>query len=290
MTRPPSLPHLGPDELRERLPMARAIESMRAAFSDDREVPQRLALGVSLFMPGRVGPHTGVKVVSTVPGNPVGLVAVFGPDGSPLGLVDGPTLTAIRTGAGSGLATDLLAPPGARVLAMLGAGAMAADQVEAVRTVRPIERVVVWSRTPARAAALAERVGGEVSASPTDAVAAADVVTAATPATAPLFPAPAPTPAEAGRGSRHYNAVGAFTPGMAELPAELLHAAWVVVDDRAAAAQEAGDLLQASRTPDAEMSDLLAGRAAPPAGVPTVYKSTGIASMDIAAAVAALTP
>ena len=290
MTRPPSLPHLGPDELRERLPMARAIESMRAAFSDDREVPQRLALGVSLFMPGRVGPHTGVKVVSTVPGNPVGLVAVFGPDGSPLGLVDGPTLTAIRTGAGSGLATDLLAPPGARVLAMLGAGAMAADQVEAVRTVRPIERVVVWSRTPARAEALAERVGGEVSASPTDAVAAADVVTAATPATAPLFPAPAPTPAEAGRRFRHYNAVGAFTPSMAELPAELLHAAWVVVDDRAAAAQEAGDLLQASRTPDAEMSDLLAGRAAPPAGVPTVYKSTGIASMDIAAAVAALTP
>ncbi len=99
---------LDPEQTRACLPMADAIESQVAAFSDDVEVPLRLQLGVSLFMPGRVGEHTGVKVVSTVPGNPAGVVMVFDPGGSPLGVVDGPTLTAIRTGAGAGLATGML--------------------------------------------------------------------------------------------------------------------------------------------------------------------------------------
>jgi len=279
------LTYLDASALRAALPMDRAIHAMRAAFTDDREVPPRVALAGSLFMPGRVGAHTGVKVVSTVPGHPSGLVAVFGPDGEPLGVVDGPTLTAIRTAAAAGLATELLARPDTRVLAMLGAGAMAADQVEAVRAVRPIERTLVWSRDPARAEALAARVGAaEPVASIDDAVAAADVVSCATPATRPLFAA------DAVRRGAHLNAIGAFTPEMAELPAALLHQAWVVVDDLAASTREAGDLLQADRPADAEMSDLLAGRADPPAPgtTTTVYKSTGAANMDIAAAVAAL--
>jgi ornithine cyclodeaminase/alanine dehydrogenase-like protein (mu-crystallin family) len=279
-----SLRYLGAEELRERLPMGRAVEAMRLAFGDDREMPARVALGVSLFMPGRVGDHTGVKVVSSAPGNPAGLVAVFGPDGEPLGIVDGPTLTAIRTGAGSGLATELLARPDARVLAMLGAGAMAADQIAAVRAVRPVERILVWSRSRQRAQALVETVGGEVADSTDEAVTVADVVTTATPATSPLFGSDAVRP------GTHVNAIGSFTPEMVELPAGLLDRAWVVVDDRDAAAREAGDLLQAGRPPDAEMSDLLTGRARPPAGLTSVYKSSGIASMDVAAAVAALTP
>ena len=127
---------------RAALSMAAAIDSMEVAFGDDREVPLRTLLGGSLFMPGRAGPDSGVKVVSVVPGNPVGIVAVFGADGSPVGLVDGPALTAIRTGAGAGLATRLFSRSEARVLAMLGAGAMAFDQIEAVRTVRAIERVL----------------------------------------------------------------------------------------------------------------------------------------------------
>jgi ornithine cyclodeaminase len=268
--------------LRAALPMPLAVEAMREAFTDDREVPPRIALAGSLFMPGRVGRYTGMKVVSTVPGHPAGLVAVFGPDGEPLGVVDGPTLTAIRTAAAAGLATALLARPDARVLTMLGAGAMAADQIEAVRTVRPIERTLVWSRDPKRAEALAEQVGAEAVATIDEAVAAADVVTTATPATQPLFAADAVRP------GIHLNAIGAFTPEMAELPPALLHQAWVVVDDLDASTREAGDLLQARRPADAEMSDLLTGRATPTPGATTVYKSTGAANMDIAAAVAAL--
>ena len=273
---------MGPDELRQALSMPEAIEAMRSAFGDDRAVPMRSILGSSAFMPGRVGSHSGVKVVSLVPGNPAGLVAVFGEDGSPIGIVDGPTLTAIRTGAGSGLATDLLAPPHASTLAMFGAGAMAFDQVQAVKAVRPIEQVLVWSRSEERAATLAERVGGVVCLDAERAASLADVICTATPATEPIF---AP---QALRATVHVNAIGAYTPQMCELPPELVRDAFVVVDDRAAAANEAGDLLQAGKPPDAEMSDLLAGRVIPPRQGHTVFKSVGIASQDVAAAVAAL--
>lgn len=267
---------------RQALPMDDAIVAMEGAFGDDREHPVRSLLAGSLFMPGRVGGVTGVKVVSVVPGNPAGVVVAFAPDGSPLGLVDGPTLTAIRTAAGAGLATRLLAPPTASVMAMLGAGAMAADQVAAVRAVRPIEEVVIWSRHVRRAEELADRVGGRAVADANEAAATADVVTTATPATTPLFAAGVL------REDVHINAVGAFTPEMIEVPPEVTARAFVVVDDRAAAAAEAGDLLQAGVEPRATIGDLLAGRVDPPRGGVTFFKSVGIASQDVAAAVAAL--
>jgi alanine dehydrogenase len=255
---------------------------MELAFGDDREVPARTLLGASLFMPGRVGPYTGVKVVSIVPGDPAGLVAVFGPDGAPLGIVDGPTLTAIRTGAASGLATRLLSRPQSRVLAMLGAGAMAFDQVAAVRAVRPIDQVLIWSRSPGRAAAMAARVGGEPVARAEEAVAAADVVCCATPARRPLFDDGSV------RAGTHINAVGAFTPDMCEVPAATVHRAYVVVDDLAAAAEEAGDLIQADRPPVCTLGDVLAGRHPQVGEDVTLFKSVGIASQDVAAAAAAL--
>lgn len=273
---------LDAEETRRCLPMAAAVESQVAAFSDDREVPLRRELAGSLYMPGRVGGLSGIKIVSTVPGNPVGLVLVMKADGSPMGIVDGPTLTAIRTGAGAGLATRLLAAPDASVLTMLGAGAMAFDQIEAVKAVRSIERVLVWSRTLPNAASLAERVGGEVVDNVDEAVALADVVSCATPSTAPLFSAEA-----VGKGT-HINAVGAFRPEMIEVPPGVTQASYVVVDDREAAAQEAGDLIAAGRTPDATLSDVIAGRNTPVSADITFFKSVGVSSQDIAAAIATL--
>ena len=199
-------------------------------------------------------------------------------------MVDGPTLTAIRTAAGAGLATRLLARPDARTMAMLGAGAMAYDQVVAIKEVRPILDVLVWSRNPDHAAALAARVGGQVADDPSEAVAAADVVSAATPSHQPLF---SPT---AVRPGTHLNAVGAFTPVMCEIPPEVVHTARVFVDDLAAAAAEAGDLLQADRTPDGTIGDLVAGRITGRGDAEqiTFFKSVGIASQDVAAGAAAL--
>ena len=260
--------------------MGDAIEAMRTAFSRDREVPLRTLVGSSLFMPGRVGSTTGIKVVSVVPGQPSGIVAVFDEIGEPVGIVDGPTLTAIRTGAVCGLATDLLAPADASTMALLGAGAMAPDQVEAVRAVRPIDRVTVWSRSPRRARDLADIVGGQVATTVPDGIEGAAIVSCATPATSPLF-----EDQDLER-TVHVNAVGAFTPEMAELPQALLDRAFVVVDDIEAAAEEAGDLIQAGRSPDVDLATLLEHGHRP--HDVTVFKSVGIASQDIAAARVAL--
>jgi ornithine cyclodeaminase len=267
---------------REALPMADAVDAMVKAFSGVAQTPLRSIVGPSLVMPGTLDGLMAVKVVSIVPGNPVGLVVVFGEDGSPLGVVDGPTITAIRTGAGSGLATKLLAGEDAGILAMLGSGAMAYDQIEAVRTVRPIERVLVWSRDMENARLMAERVGGEAVGDADEAVAQADVVSCATPATTPLFDPVSVRP------GTHVNAVGAFTPEMAELAPGLLERAYVVVDDVDAAAAEAGDLIRAGREPNANLRDLLAGRAIPGSEDVTVFKSVGIAAQDVAAAGRAL--
>jgi len=273
--------YLNAAQLREALPIPEAIQAMRLAFGPDREHPLRIRVGDSLMMPGRVGHNTGVKLVSVVPGNPAGIVIVCDERGHPLGLVDGPTLTALRTGAASGLATELLAPSGVQTLAMLGAGAMAADQVAAVRAVRPITRVLCWSRNRTRASAFAEAVGGEVADSADAAVAEAGVVCAATPSRSPLFGS------SAVQVGTHINAVGAFLPEMVEIPPEVVGTAFVVVDDLQAALAEAGDLIQAGRQPDATVGDLLAGLRPPP-GRTTLFKSVGIASQDVAAAVAAL--
>ena len=99
---------------------------------------------------------------------------------------------------------------------MLGAGAMAFDQIEAVRAVRPIERVLIWSRSGENARSLAGLVGGEAVAYADNAVAEADIISCATPASLALFDPSLVRP------STHVNAVGAFTPRMAELPPELL--------------------------------------------------------------------
>lgn len=272
---------LDAEATRSALPMIDAIDAMRTAFARNREVPQRQLLGASLFMPGRVGSISGIKVVSVMPGNPVGIVAVFGDDGTPLGLVDGPTLTAIRTGAVAGLATDLLADPAATTMTMLGAGAMARDQIAAVRAVRDIERVLVWSRSFERAAALAEAIDGLAIHEADEAVRATDIVSTATPSTEPLFSASSLS------GRTHINAVGAYTPAMVEIPPETVESAFVVVDDEEAASHEAGDLTSAGRLPDLDLTTLLE-LGTPEHGPLTLFKSVGIASQDIAAASAAL--
>jgi len=273
--------YLDAQATRAALSMRDAIDSMRGAFIGDREMPQRQRLGSSLFMPGRVGETSGIKVVSTVPGHPSGIVVVFSGDGAPIGFVDGPVLTALRTAAVSGLATDLLADPSASTLAMLGSGAMAPDQIAAIRAVRTVDTVLIWSRDYSHAAALAQSVGGAPVRSVNEAVSLADVISTATPSNTPLFDHAAL------RESVHINAVGAFTPEMAEIPTRTVTESYVVVDDYAAAAHEAGDLLQAGRLPDIDLTGLLeSGLPAPHHR--TLFKSVGIASQDIAAAKAAL--
>ena len=273
---------LNAEETRASLPMADAVEAMEHAFSGEAETPLRSLVAGSLVMPGRLDDHMAIKVVSTVPGNPCGLVVLFRSDGSPVGMVDGHVLTAIRTGAVSGLATRLLARENVSTLAMLGSGTIAFDQVEAVRAVRSIDTVLVWSRSADNARALAERVGGEAVADADAAVGVADVVSCATPARAPLFSELSVRP------GTHINAVGAFTPEMVEVPAAVLERAYVVVDDVDAAAAEAGDLIQADREANTTLRDLLEGSHPQIGEDVTVFKSVGVAAQDVAGAQRAL--
>src|SRR3990170_7068055 len=153
------------DDVRAALPMPEAIRAMKDAYrqfsSGQADVPLRTRLeipeagGVSLFMPAfvRESGDLAVKAVSVFPRNPErslptihALMIVFDPQtGKPAGLIEGGTLTALRTGAASGAATDLLARPEATTLAVFGSGAQARTQLEAVCAVRPIHEVLVFS-------------------------------------------------------------------------------------------------------------------------------------------------
>lgn len=294
-------------ELRRLVPMTDAIASMERAFTalaaGEVLQPQRLILEngslLTMMARWRSDPGTVVKVVSLRPTNrlrslpTIHAVAIWiGDSGRPEMLIEGNALTALRTGAASGLATDLLASPDAHVLAIIGSGGQAADQVRAVCAVRPIEEVLIYSPTRENCESLMARLQPElpgvsfsVAASVSDSVGGADVVCCATSAEEPLFQI---TDVAL---NAHVNAIGAHRPDLCELPGELLKQARVVaVDQREAALTEAGDIIQATEKrlliADrlVELGALLADRPLTrPAGW-TVFKSVGVAVQDLAVA------
>ncbi|MFQ5418764.1 MAG: ornithine cyclodeaminase family protein [Anaerolineae bacterium] len=308
-------------DVRRALPMKAAIAAMKrayAAFSAGRvEAPLRTHLPVAsqeaaaLFMPAFVQDEDGdalaVKVVSLFPGNPgrglpfihAAVLVLDAANGRPQALLEGGTLTAIRTGAASGAATDLLARSDSRVAAIFGAGVQSRTQLEAICAVRPIETVFVFDPSQEKAAVFADEMAGvgdipmdvRVADSPGTAVRHADIICCATTATAPVFDDADLKPGV------HINGVGSYTPAMQEIPAETVARARVVVDSRAACLVEAGDLIQPIQAGLftaghiwAELGEIVVGkrdgRAAP--NQITCFKSVGIAVQDAVAAQTAL--
>jgi ornithine cyclodeaminase/alanine dehydrogenase-like protein (mu-crystallin family) len=259
---------LNANEVRNALPMHEAIEAMKQAYSalsaGQADVPRRTRLAIpqrqalSLFMPAYVQTEEvealAVKIVSLFPTNPVrGLayiqaaVLVFDPEtGRAMALLEGSSLTAIRTGAASGAAIDLLARPDSKVVAIFGAGTQGRTQLEAACTVRSIETAFVFDPHPEKAEAFAEEMKGmgplpkdiRVAASPTEAIREADILCTATTSHTPVFDDWDLKP------GAHISAVGSYTPDMQEVPAETLKRAKIFVDSRSASLEEAGDLLQ----------------------------------------------
>jgi len=248
------------------------------------------------------GAGMAVKLVTIVGGNAArGLPVVQaivtwidGTTGEPLAVLDGTELTAMRTGAASGVATRLLARPEAAVLALVGAGGQAAWQVRAVCAARPIREVRVFARSAEHREAFARRMAAELGpavgvlavGSAEAAVRGADVICCATTASAPVF--------EAGwvEAGTHVNGVGAFRLDMVEIPPALFgRAELVAADSRQAALAEAGDLVAALR--DGELAEdgwVEIGSVSPdwarqrdPEAI-TVFKSVGLAIQDLAAA------
>lgn len=310
---------LNAEEVRRALPMATAIEAMKDAYAQlsagKAQVPLRTQIdvpsheGVSLFMPAYLPAREAlaVKIVSVFPQNvsqklPTihGVVlALEAGTGRPLALLEGGALTAIRTGAASGAATDLLARPEAETVAIIGTGVQARTQLEAICTVRPIKRVRVYSLDRDQARAFAAEMIGEgpipdlimVADSAATAVRDADIICTATTSSTPVFPGRLLAPGS------HVNAIGAFRTDMQEVDVDTIRRSLVVVDSREAAMAEAGDLVIPIEAGDiepehiyAELGEIVNGSRSgrTTAQQITYFKSVGIAVQDAVAASIAL--
>jgi ornithine cyclodeaminase len=301
------------------LPMKECIDVMADAFRllavGDARLPLRQVVSLPgtpnllALMPGQLGVSSrerhrsavGAKVITVFPGNdstPVdshlGVVLLFEAGmGRLVAIIDASSVTAIRTAAVSAVATRLLANPDAGDLAILGAGVQAMTHLEAMRCVRTLRRVRVWSRTPERCARYAEKarqkfgVAVEVAESAEACVRGADVICTVTASREPVL-----------RGNwiaegAHINAVGAALPTARELDSAAVTRSRVYVDRRESALAEAGDILipmsEGAFNADhvrGDLGEVLMG------AVPgressrevTLFKSLGLAIEDLAAA------
>lgn len=310
------------EDIRKALPMNEAIEAMKSAYaslsSGTAVVPLRTRLplpnsdALSLFMPAFVRSQDGnalaVKVVSLFPTNPArGLayiqaaVLVFDPEtGRAIALLEGSSLTAIRTGAAGGAAIDLLARPESKVVAVFGAGVQGRTQLEAACTARHIETAFILDPNPEKTRAFAEEMKGKdlipqdirIAESAREAIEQADIICTATTSGKPVFEDSHVKP------GTHISAVGSYTPDMQEVPAETLLRARVFVDSRSASLEEAGDLIQPMQAGlfeeshiCGELGEVILGQIMGRQSQDeiTYFKSVGIAVQDAMAAQVALT-
>lgn len=301
-------PYLGPQELRDALPMRAAIDALDDAFSAELPTaPPRTHLDVGrgdlLVMPAWSGDlGAGVKLVTVAPDNPsAGLPLIHGVyvlfDGEtlrPKALLDGAALTGIRTAAVSAVATRHLARPDSSTLLIFGGGAQGLAHIDALAEVLPnLARVLCVSRTAHSADRLVERarrLGYRAQVTSPDAVESTDVVCTCTTSASPLFDG---TKLRAGA---HVNAVGAYRPDARELDDAAIARSRVFVEIMEPALHEAGDL----RIPIesgvlapgdvTELGDVAGGREAGRTGADdiTVFKSVGVAFEDLVIAAAAV--
>jgi ornithine cyclodeaminase/alanine dehydrogenase-like protein (mu-crystallin family) len=309
---PASLRFFSSADIERSVSMPEAIRAVKEAFiqlsAGQALVPHRTSLELpelrttALVMPAYLpaAKLIGLKLISLCEDNPAkGLplaqavtILMDAETGTPLAVLDASYLTAVRTGAASGAATDALARKEARVAAVFGAGVQGRTQLEAVASVRPLDRAFVFDVDARAAARFAEEMGRSLSlrvepaASPR-ALREADIICTATTSAVPVF-----SDADLKPGA-HINAVGSYKPHVRELPAETVIRARVFVDHRASALEEAGDLiipLRAGQIAEshllAEIGEVLAGLA--PGRLSedeiTLFKSVGNAVQDLAVA------
>jgi len=311
---------LSADDVRRALPMRDAIVAMRRALmaisAGAVQVPLRTHLrvdeerGALLTMPAHVAldgsESLAVKVVSAFGRNPdVNLprvqaaVVVLDPHtGTPLALLEGAILTAIRTAAASAVATDLLARQGSHTLAIIGAGVQARSHIHAICAVRDIQLISIYSRRSNSVDALilelaSQGIDCEFQNADTAAGALRDADIVCSVSTSPV---PVYTDKDLSPGV-HINAIGAYGRHGTEIPAETLVRATVFVDERSAALAEASDLIQAIEqgliSADhiaGEIGEILLERTAGRSSDEeiTLFKSLGNGAEDATAATVAL--
>lgn len=297
-------------DVRAALPMSKAIEAMRHAYGQlsagTAIAPPRQHItsdnGITLIMPAYLPERSefGIKVVSVYDGNPsldlpriTATVLVLDPiTGSPKAFMDGASLTSIRTGAGGGLAADLLARKDAKTVGLFGAGVQARAQLQAVMAIRKIERVNLISRTTTSAQQLSAEIldwtdPPEVYlvSTPQEVVQNADIVLCTTTSAIPLFDGNDLQP------GTHITAVGTFVPEKREVDTTTIRRAHrIVVDSREACLEEAGDLIIPNAEIDAEIGEIVNGdkQGRQSDDEITFFKSVGVAVQDAVAASAVL--
>ena len=299
------------DAIREHLTWPRMLAALDAMLRDEVAAPLRTHHAIDvpgepaaslLLMPAwRTARRLGVKLVTVFPGNAqrgrnaVGAIyALFdAANGAPLALFDGEEITARRTAGASAYAAHRLARADARHHVIVGSGRIALQLADAYRSIRPIARVSVWSRTAAHARSAAEQLQRDgfdatAAADLERAVRDADIVSCATLSTEPIVHGDWLSPGV------HLDLVGAFRADMRETDhAAVKRADLVVVDRRESALREGGDIVQAIKAGAvteaaiaAELADFSRGAHAGRTSVTqiTLFKSVGFALEDLAAA------
>ena len=285
------------------LPMKDAIRVVRDAFEDLAAGTAQNQARRRLFVPTGATLHSlagswrgyfGTKVYSThVKHGAHFLVMLYeAATARPLALIEANHLGQIRTGAASGVATELLANPGEHALAVIGSGFQARTQIAAIAQVRPLSEVRVWSRDPERRERFAQQCTRDfqlnvaAAASAKQCVDGAGIIVTATYAKDPVIESSAVAD------GAHINAAGSNNPQRRELPAELIaRASLIAVDSLEQARIESGDLLLAWKPEEwdtsrlVELQEVAAGRATrtSPESV-TIFKSNGLGVQDVAAA------
>ena len=278
--------------VRDLLSMEELIPAMAKAMDDLSSgkvvQPGRVMLPVAehqgfLGLMPAYGGALGAKLVAFYPNNQGipshhAMIVLFKPEtGEPLVTMDGRLITEMRTAAVSAVATRLLARPEASVLGILGSGVQARSHLAALRLVRTIREVRVWS--PRNAAAFAREFGVRAVPSAEEAVRGSDIVVVATSSQTPVLSGAWLAP------GTHINAVGAPRPTWRELDDDALRKARLYVEQREAATRESGDVIAAGKI-FAEIGEVVAGSkpGRQSADEITLYKSVGVAVQDIVSA------
>ena len=269
-----------------------AMEQALAAFSaGEVQQPVRSMIRIEEgqrylgIMPAVMQGGMGAKLVCFYPKNAaaglpthMATIMLFDTETArPLACLDGRLITEMRTAAVSAAVTRYLAPADTRVLALLGSGVQAQAHLTALGHVCRFEEVRVWSRNPEHAQRFAARHGARAMDAES-AVRGADVVVTVTSSREPVLKGAWLKP------GAHVNAVGACLPDWRELDDAALRGSTLIVDSRAAALKESGDVILSGAEIHAEAGEVFAGTRRVAREATTVFKSLGLAVEDIATA------
>lgn len=305
-----NIPFITDEKVKELLPMNEAIELMNKAFiqisTNNVTIPQRINLDMpevkadSLIMPvySAADKKYGVKIVSLNRDNPSknlpfihALLILFDSEnGKPIAIIDAENLTAIRTGAASGLATKLLSNLNASVAAIFGAGMQAKYQLKAICEARDIKKVFLFEKNANRAKSfkeVLERVSSitiQLSNDQND-LKDAQIICTATTSTDPVF-----VDKYILKGT-HINAIGSYQPAKREIPTETVKRSSIYVDSKDACLKEAGDLIipikQGNDINLTEIGEVLENEKSGSTSEKelTLFKSVGNAAQDLICAI-----